>query len=276
MNRRLTIGLVVVFAALAVYVLVVQAPKDNAASATATVVPATYLWTVRADQINGVHIVDRVKGKAVDLVKDAGGAWSLAQPGPQPADQARAAQDVSSLMTLAVNNTITTATDLAAFGVLSPTLTVEVDLADGTKLKAAIGDKAPTGAAYYALREGEKQVVVLSSAAQGTLASLAASPPVVPPTATPTPGPGTPSVTPVSPTPVVTTTVVARTPTPTSSATATATATSTVAPTATSTATATAAATSTPTAATASQTAPVRTATPARTATKAPKSTATP
>ena len=200
MNRKLTIALVVVFAALAVYALVIQVPKDNAAAnTTATVAPAVYLWTVRADQINGVHVVDHVSGQGMDLVKDTAGTWSLVRPGPQPAEQSLAASDVSGLMTLAVDGTITTATDLASFGVLSPTLTVEVDLADGTKLKAAVGNKSPTGTDYYVLREGETQVVLLSSSAQGTLASLVTTPPVVPPTATPTvptPGPGTPSVTP--------------------------------------------------------------------------------
>jgi Domain of unknown function (DUF4340) len=215
MNRNLTIALVVVFAALAVYALVVQIPKDNSsANGTATVAPAVYLWTVKADQINGVHVADRVSGKAMDLVKDASGAWSLVQPGPQPAEQSLAAADVSGLMTLAVDGTLTTATDLASFGVLSPTMTVEVDLADGTKLKAAVGNKTPTGTDYYVLREGETQVVLLSSAAQGTLASLVTSPPVVPPTATPTvptPGPGTPSVTPPASATVPTTPTVAAT-----------------------------------------------------------------
>src|SRR4051794_23715793 len=134
MNRRLTIGLVVVFAALAVYALVVQVPKDKAGEATPTTAPVTYLWTVRADQVNGVHVLDRVSGQGMDLVKDAAGSWSLLKPGPQPAEQALAAADVTSLMTLATNGTITTATDLAAFGVLSPTMTIEVDLADGSKL----------------------------------------------------------------------------------------------------------------------------------------------
>jgi len=201
MNRKLTIGLLVVFAALAVYALVVQVPKDNAAAnTTATVAPVAYLWTVKADQINGVHVVNHVSGQGLDLVKETAGTWSLVRPGPQPAEQSLAASDASGLMTLAVDGTITTATDLASFGVLSPTLTVEVDLSDGTKLKAAVGNKSPTGTDYYVLREGETQVVLLSTAAQSTLANLVTTPPVVPPTATPTvptPGPGTPSVTPL-------------------------------------------------------------------------------
>ncbi len=271
MNRRLTIGLVVVFAALAVYYLVVQVPKDNAASATPTVTPTVYLWNVRADQINGVHVADRVGGKGMDLVKDAAGTWSLVTPGPQPAEQALAAADVSGLMTLAVNGTITTATDLASFGVLSPTMTVEVDLADGTKLKVAVGNKVPTGTDFYALREGETQVVLLSSAAQGTLASLVTNPPVVPPTPTETLGPGTPSVTPpASATAAITTTVVATatvaagagTPTLMAAATATATVPDT--------------ATSPISSPTVASTAASKTATPGQTPTKAPQSSATP
>jgi hypothetical protein len=200
MNRNLTIGLVLVFAVLVVYALVVQVPKDNAAASASQTLPATtYLWTLQASQITGVHVTDHTAAKSMDLVLDASGTWSLVNPGPQPADQSLAASDVDGLQTLTTDGTITTATDLAAFGVLSPTLTVEVDLADGTKLKAAVGDKAPTGTDYYALRDGETQVVLLSSAAQGTLTSLLSAPPVVPPTETatvPLPGPGTPSVTP--------------------------------------------------------------------------------
>jgi Domain of unknown function (DUF4340) len=214
MNRKLTIGLLLVFAVLGVYAWVVQMPKDNAAAnTTPTVTPVVYLWTVQADQINGVHVVDHVSGQAMDLLKDAAGTWSLVQPGPQPAEQSLAASDVSGLMTLAVDGTITTSTDLGSFGVLSPTMTVEVDLSDGTKLKAAVGNKSPTGTDYYVLRAGETQVVLLSTAAQGTLASLVTTPPVVPPTATPTvptPGPGTPSVTPpASATVAITATVAA-------------------------------------------------------------------
>ncbi len=217
MNQRLTIGLLLVLAVVAVYVLLVQVPKDKAAAnATPSAVASTYLWTAQASQINGVHLVDKVKGQALDLVKAPGGAWSLTQPGPQPADQTLAASDVSSLTTLAVDGTITTATDLTAFGVLSPTFTMEIDLADGSKLAAVIGDKAPAGTDYYALRAGEKQVVLLSSTAHDTLTNLLASPPVVAPTATatvPTPGPGTPTWTPL-PTQTLT-------PTPTLTATAT-------------------------------------------------------
>jgi len=198
--------LVLVFAVLAVYTLMVQVPKDNAGSATPTATPATYLLAFQASQANGVHVVDKVTGKAVDLVTDASGAWTLVNPGPQPAEQSLAAADVTSLMTLEVDGTITTSTDLASFGVLSPTLTVEIDLANGTKLKAVVGDKEPTGSDYYALRDGESQVVILNSAGQGSLAALISAPPVVPPTGTPTLGPGTPSVTP-PPTATLTTTV---------------------------------------------------------------------
>ena len=273
MNRRLTIGLVLIFAALAVYTLVVQVPKDNAAKATPTTAPAVNLLVFQATQATGVHVVDRVSGHAVDMVTDASGAWSLLKPGPQPAEQALAAADVTGLMTLSVDGTITTSTDLASFGVLSPTMTVEVDLANGTKLKVAVGDKVPTGSDYYALREGETQVVVLSAAAQGTLASLVSTPPVVPPTATPTLGPGTPSVTPpASATAPLTTTVTVTT----TGASATSAATVTTPVAATLAATAAETATGTAQSPTATSPAASETAAPSLTPTTSPKGSATP
>ena len=85
MNRKLTIGLVVVFAVLLVYVLVIQRPKDIAADVTATPRPTVYLWTITPDQVSGFRLEDRVNGLAVAVSHEASGAWTLVEPGPQPA-----------------------------------------------------------------------------------------------------------------------------------------------------------------------------------------------
>ena len=200
MNRNLTIALVVVFAVLLVYVLVVQLPKDRAAASVTGTPAVNYLWTsFTADKVTGVHVVDRVQKQEVNFVKDAGGAWSITAPTPQPADQSAAATYASGLTTLMVDATYTSVTDLSAYGVLSPTYTVEVTLSDGSKLTAAIGDKDPTGSDYYVLRGGEKTIEALASTSLTTLTGMITVPPVVAPTATTTPGPGTPSVTPPPP-----------------------------------------------------------------------------
>jgi Domain of unknown function (DUF4340) len=197
MNRNLTIGLVVVFAALALYVLLVQRPRDLAGEATATSPTTSYLWSITADQITGLRVVDLANEREVGLAKDASGAWALTAPEPQPADQSAASTAVSGLTMLAVSGELTTVTDLAAFGVLSPTYTVEVSLADGGRLRADVGDKAPTGASYYVLREGESTVVAVTAFNLDSLIGLLDNPPVVVPTPTPLPlvpeTPGTPS-----------------------------------------------------------------------------------
>jgi hypothetical protein len=191
MNRNLTIGLVVVFAGLLLYVLLVQRPGSGGVDATPTVPATSYLWTLTADQITGMRLEDRANDRAVELAKDASGAWSLQEPGPQPAEQTSAASAISGLTNLAVNTTITTTTELSPFGVLSPTYRLRVSLTDGRQLVADIGDKAPTGTAYYVLREGETNVVTINTFGLDTLIGLLDNPPIVPPTATVTAAAGT-------------------------------------------------------------------------------------
>jgi hypothetical protein len=151
----------------------------------------TYLWTLTTEQITGLRLEDRANGRAVDLAKDASGAWQLNEPGPQPADQTSAASAISGLATLTVNSTITTSTDLSAFGVLSPTYRLQVRLADDQQLVALIGDKAPTGSTYYVVRVGESDVLTVNTFGLDALIQLLDNPPVVPPTATPTGLPAT-------------------------------------------------------------------------------------
>lgn len=192
MNRNTTIVLVVLFAALLIYLLAVQLPKDRvAAEATPTVSASasTPLWAVTADQITGVRLVNLALQQSVAFSKDAQGIWSVTEPEAQPADQAQASNAAAQIAGLSVGNTITTATDLASFGVLSPTYSVEVKLADGAQHTALIGSKAPTGRGYYTLRDGAQgEVLVVNASGVDTVLALLASPPYVVPTATPTQG----------------------------------------------------------------------------------------
>jgi hypothetical protein len=85
---------------------------------------------------------------------------------------------------LSVSSVLTSATDVAAFGVLDPTYTLEVGLADGQTLKAVVGDKAPVGGAYYVQREGDPSVLVVPGYGLDALFELLTTPPYAP-TATP-------------------------------------------------------------------------------------------
>ncbi len=187
MNRNLSIGLVAVALLLGAYVLFVQRPRDLAANVTPTTRVTEYLWTLTSDQVSSFRVEDLAASRAVELTKDAAGVWSLVTPGPQPAEQGAVTSALGNITGLTVNTTLTTTTDLAPFGVLSPTYRLTVTRNDGWRLVAHVGDKAPTGSTYYVLRDSETTVVTVNAFGLDALIGLLDNPPVVPPTATPLP-----------------------------------------------------------------------------------------
>jgi predicted phage gp36 major capsid-like protein len=203
MNRTTTIVLVVLFAALGLYVVLVQSPRDRAAAeATPTVssVPRV-VWETTADQVNSVRVAEPSTGRSVAVTRDAQGAWSVTEPEAGPADTSTMQTVTTNAAGLSISGIVTSTTELAQFGVLSPTYALEIGLADGQTLKASIGMPAPVGG-YYLLREGDTNVMVASNFGIDTLVGLLDTPPYQP---TPTPAfsldvtPGTPDGTAVSP-----------------------------------------------------------------------------
>lgn len=201
MSRTTTIVLVVVLAALALYTLLVQNPRDQAeAEATPTTDPTPrVLWETTADQIVSLRIEETATGATVAVTKDAAGNWTMTAPEAGPADSSRLLSITSNAASLTVNSVVTTTTDLAQFGVLEPAYTLEAGLADGRTLRADVGDAAPVGGGYFVLREGETQVMVVAAFGLDALIELLNTPPY-PPTATPAFSleltPGTPESTP--------------------------------------------------------------------------------
>lgn len=203
MNRTTTIVLVVLFAALGLYVLAVQLPRERAAAEatpTAGLTPRV-VWETTADQVTRLRIAEPETDRSVALAKDAQGVWTLTEPEPGPADAAAVQSVTTNAASLSVTGVVTTATDLAQFGVLEPTYTLELGLADGQTMKAAIGSPAPVGG-YYLLREGDSDVMVVSNFGIDALVGLLDAPPY-PPTATPAfsldTTPGTPAGTETAP-----------------------------------------------------------------------------
>ena len=201
MNRTTTIVLVVVFAVLALYVVLVQGPRDRAAAEATPTAGTTpqVVWETTADQVTSLRVTEPATGRSVALAKDAAGAWTVTEPQAGPADPTALSSATSSAANLSVNGVVTSTTDLAPYGVLSPTYTLEVGLADGQTLRASVGITSPVGGAYYLLREGDTNVMVVTSFGIDALVALLDTPPYAP-TATPAfsleTTPGTPELTP--------------------------------------------------------------------------------
>lgn len=191
MNRNTTLILVGAFAVLLLYVLLVQRPAEEAkANATPTagiITTGNVLGAVTADKVLSVRIADRAAGVSVAFGRsDPSAAWTVSEPEVRPADQISAATNAGTLTNLTYNTTLTPTQELSAFGVLSPTYVIDVKTADGSALKVNIGDKTPTGDAYYVAVDGAATVMIVSSFSLDPILGWVQSPPYLQPTATPT------------------------------------------------------------------------------------------
>ncbi len=160
MNRNTTLILVGVFAALLLYAVFVQRPADEAkANATPTpgVLTTGSLWgTLTADKILSIQIEDRAGGRRTVFGRtDPAAAWTVSEPAALPADQLAAAS-----------------------------YTIDIAVTDGEPLTLSIGDRTPTGDAYYVVRPGLDQVMVVGAASFTSVFSLLDQPPYLQPTAT--------------------------------------------------------------------------------------------
>jgi hypothetical protein len=109
-----------------------------------------------------------IKGKEeIRLVKQ-GQEWSLRQPLKARADQETIKSMVATLAHLAKERDLGAGQDLKAFGLEKPPLLVEFS-SQGTSHRLAVGGKAPGERAYYALKDQERQVLLVSA---GDIASL--------------------------------------------------------------------------------------------------------
>lgn len=185
MNRRTTVTLLIALALLAgiAYYL-----KSNPNAAGATPTPTVdrvgqVLWTVDVTQLASFSVTDSSNGATFEAVVDGKGVWKITQPHRGEGDQQQLYSAYTALGALSVSRALTDVANLADFGLVNPAYALSVTQKDGTVLRAIIGAKAPTGSAYYVLRSGERQPVLVQSYSLDPLINLAKTPPFVTPTA---------------------------------------------------------------------------------------------
>ena len=193
MNRKTTLILVSVFILLGVYTAWFQSSKNSAALATPTPAAKLLVWNTTVDQITGFQITEPATGRKVAVSQDGQGQWQVTAPDvapeARPGDAVQIVPLASGLAALAFTANLTTTTDLAPFGLITPTYQLDVKLVNGTTLTAAIGDKIPTGNGYYLLRNGDKTPLAVADTSVQPLIDLLDNPPYFVPTPTPAPSP---------------------------------------------------------------------------------------
>jgi hypothetical protein len=194
---RNTLIVVAVLAALLAYLYWVELPQTpeqlSARQGTPTATPASYMFQLKASDVQTIVITDLRFPRVVALQRTDSG-WRVTQPVDKPADLNKADATANALTNLQIMRVLNV-TDLAPYGLAPAWLEARVIMKDGTAYGLLLGSTTPDSSLYYVTYTGDKSKVFLIETSLGlSLHSLLDTPPFEP-TATPMPT-VTPLVTP--------------------------------------------------------------------------------
>jgi hypothetical protein len=204
LNPRITIGLLIVLAALG-GVLLYTDRQDQSTPGKEADQPAE-VFTFNYSDVGQLEL--RREGTARVFRKDENGQWTL-QPGGEAADSRRVEALTARLATLRAARRISaTEADVSAYGLANPRIVVRLTLSGGTTHELEFGQQTPVQTGYYAQTAQDTEVYVLPTILVDEIERLIAqpfepTPTPAPPTPTATLGPtappiGAPTLTPVA------------------------------------------------------------------------------
>jgi hypothetical protein len=162
-----------------VYLMEFRQPAGQAATPAAS--GSESLLDVSSPAIDGITVRDVISGTQVSATRDMSGTWWLTEPAGKTADPAALNLMASRLSSVFVQRTLTPTVGLSEFGLVTPTLTVEVATTSG-QASFQVGDATPTGGAFYVSKPGDPRVYLVDSGFVDELRKFASEPPIaVPP-----------------------------------------------------------------------------------------------
>ena len=184
MSTRTTLVLLALLILVAggVYFIEFRKPAGGAV-ATPNAAGSTTLLTLTAPAINSITVRDIVSNTQVSATRDVSSTWRLSDPAGQLADAATMDSLTGQLASIYVQRTLTPTGSLGEYGLLTPTLSVQIDWVSGS-LSFAVGDMTPSKGAYYVQKPGDTHVYLVGTGLVDELRKLAEKPPVA---VTPTP-----------------------------------------------------------------------------------------
>mgnify|MGYP005841307931 FL=1 len=198
MKRWSTVGLVVAFLLLALFVYL--EPRIAARPTPTPSGASRNLLELSSAAIQRIRVIDHQNRLEAEAERDASGQWFLTVPTRHLVRQDTLDALAGGLAALFVQQVISDAVDLSAYGLVTPTYTIVISATDRV-FTLTVGVQTPVGGGYYVRKEGDPAVYVVGTFAIDEAKKLITQPPLATPTptVTPTPTPG-PSPTP-SPTP---------------------------------------------------------------------------
>src|SRR5207248_2228793 len=157
-SPRLTAALVAVFVALAgaVWWLELRSPEaaDKPPAGQAPV------FDLKPDDVSRVEVIDSGKTATVERT-DAG--WRLVEPTADAADATRIDTAVGQVAKLNATRKLEDASDLASYGLSSPTSRLLLNMKDGSSQELLIGSKTPDQTSYYVKRADSPAIFVTAT-----------------------------------------------------------------------------------------------------------------
>lgn len=167
LKLRNTLIVVVLFALLAGYVYFVEWGKPPALSLpggnpTPTVRAQPYVFQLNANNIKSVEVRDLRMPHETKMTRTESG-WQVNKPMEKAGNKDMINSALNTLSNLQASRVLTNVTDLAPFGLITPTLELRLIMTDTTQYALTLGDKTPDGSNSYAIYTGGKQVFIIST-----------------------------------------------------------------------------------------------------------------
>jgi hypothetical protein len=143
------------------------------------------LWTLSADQVDTLRLVDRSDGGLLVVQRDPQSGWRMTAPRVDEADSGRIELALAWLLAPGVSQWLEDTSDLAAFGLEPPRAQFSVTLNDGSGRSIDVGRLDPTGSVYYVRLAGSSEVAMVSRYGVDDLLALIEDPPLAPATIEP-------------------------------------------------------------------------------------------
>lgn len=166
---RSTIALAVVLAGLGAYIYFVTSKMPPGGPAADADKKEKVFASLQPDKIDDVK-VSTAAGDATTLKKD-GAVWKITQPSELPASESDVSQLTSALGQVEIVRVIDeNPTNLNDYGLSNPRVEVDFKAAgDKDYRKLYIGEKTPTGGDFFAKRNDEKKVFLISASQDTSL-----------------------------------------------------------------------------------------------------------
>jgi len=185
MNTRTTLVLLAILAAVGVAIYFIEFYKPPEANATPTPSGSKAFLEVSSPAIDGITIRNVLSDTQVSVSRDISGTWWMTEPSAgEPGDPTTLNSLAARLTYIYVQRVLTPTGSLAEYGLLTPTLSVQVTAGDA-RPSFVVGDMTPSKGAYYAQKAGDPHVYLIETGIVEELRRLVSNPPIaVPPTPT--------------------------------------------------------------------------------------------